>query len=75
MHARGLRPGGQDVVAEVETRGPRKGLLYEIARGKPIRPLTLEREFVLDRAMTTRETCKRCLRSHNYCLAKRFASA
>ncbi|WP_327687047.1 RRQRL motif-containing zinc-binding protein [Streptomyces sp. NBC_00467] len=55
----GLRPGGQDPVAEVETRGPKNGLLYEIATAKPVRPMTLAREFALDRAMAARETCKR----------------
>jgi hypothetical protein len=44
LRAMGLRPGGQDPVAEVETRGPKNGLLYEIAKALPVRPMTLAKE-------------------------------
>ncbi|WSX47509.1 ferrous iron transport protein A (plasmid) [Streptomyces sp. NBC_00963] len=56
----GLRPGGQQVVAEVESRGPRNGFLYEIALAKPVRPMTLAKEFALDQAMAARQTCPEC---------------
>lgn len=51
LRARGLRPGGQGPVAEVEARGPRNGLLYEIAKARPVRSMTLAKEYALDKAM------------------------
>ncbi|WP_331725511.1 ferrous iron transport protein A (plasmid) [Streptomyces sp. NBC_01102] len=64
----GLRPGGQQVVAEVETRGPKNGFLYEIALAKPVRPMTLAKEYALDKAMAARQTCPECGRRFFYCL-------
>jgi hypothetical protein len=68
LRAMGLRPGGQDVVAEVETRGPKNGFLYEIAKAKPVRPMTLAKEFALDKAMAARQTCPECRRRYYGCL-------
>lgn len=68
LRAMGLRPGGQDVVAEVETRGPKNGFLYEIAKAKPVRPMTLAKEFALDKAMAARQTCPECGRRFYGCL-------
>ncbi|MCX5174414.1 hypothetical protein [Streptomyces virginiae] len=53
----GLRTGGQEPVAEVETCGPKNGLLYEIARARPVRPMTLAKEYALDEATAVRQTC------------------
>ncbi|MDQ0904148.1 hypothetical protein QFZ22_000133 [Streptomyces canus] len=68
LRAMGLRPGGQDVVAEVETLGPKNGFLYEIAKAKPVRPMTLAQEFALDKAMAARQTCPECRRRFYGCL-------
>jgi hypothetical protein len=68
----GLRKGGQDPVAEVETRGPRNGFLYEVARAQPVRPMTLPMEVALDKAMAARQTCPRCLRRFHGCLSTRI---
>ncbi|WP_329564376.1 ferrous iron transport protein A (plasmid) [Streptomyces uncialis] len=68
LRAMGLRPGGQDPVAEVETRGPKNGLLYEIAKARPVRPMTLAKEFALDRAMAARQTCGTCRRRYFFVL-------
>ncbi|MCX0247972.1 RRQRL motif-containing zinc-binding protein [Streptomyces drozdowiczii] len=68
LRAMGLRPGGQQVVAEVETRGPKNGFLYEIAKAKPRRTPTLAQEQALDRAMAARQTCPECMRRYFYCL-------
>ncbi|MER0443217.1 RRQRL motif-containing zinc-binding protein [Streptomyces sp. Edi4] len=68
LKALGLRPGGQQVVAEVETRGPKNGFLYEIAKAKPRRIPTLAQEWALDRAMAARQTCPECKRRYFYCL-------
>jgi hypothetical protein len=72
LRAMGLRPGGQDPVAEVETRGPRNGLLYEIAKALPVRPMTLAKEAALDKAMAARQTCGQCGRRFFHCLPKRL---
>ncbi|MCX4598321.1 hypothetical protein OG819_55275 [Streptomyces sp. NBC_01549] len=64
----GLRPGGQEVVAEVETLGPKNGYLYENAQAKPVRPMTLAKEHALDKAMAARQTCPDCGRRFYGCL-------
>lgn len=68
LRSMGLRPGGQEPVAEVETRGPKNGLLYEIAKARPVRPMTLAKEFALDRAMAARQTCGTCGRRYFFVL-------
>lgn len=57
LRVMGLRTGGQEPVAEVETCGPKNGLLYEIARARPVRPMTLAKEYALDEATAVRQTC------------------
>ncbi|MBC2908215.1 hypothetical protein [Streptomyces cupreus] len=37
LRAMGLSYGGLDVVAEVETLGPKSGYLYEIAKARQVR--------------------------------------
>ncbi|MFI7178954.1 RRQRL motif-containing zinc-binding protein [Streptomyces spororaveus] len=68
LRAMGLRPGGQEPVAEVETRGPKNGLLYEIAKARPVRPMTLAKEHALDKAMAARQTCGTCGRRYFFVL-------
>ncbi|MEU9983749.1 RRQRL motif-containing zinc-binding protein [Streptomyces sp. NPDC050856] len=68
LRAMGLRPGGQAPVAEVETRGPKNGLLYEIAKALPVRPMTLAKEYALDKAMAARQTCGICRRRYYFVL-------
>ncbi|MFE2090739.1 RRQRL motif-containing zinc-binding protein [Streptomyces sp. NPDC059460] len=68
LRGMGLRPGGQDPVAEVETRGPKNGLLYEIAKALPVRPMTLAKEAALDKAMAARQTCGICRRRYHFVL-------
>ncbi len=65
----GLRPGGQDPVAEVETRGSKNGLLYRIDLALPKRPMTLAKEYALDKAMAARQTCSGCGRRYFHCLS------
>lgn len=74
LRARGLRPGGQGPVAEVETRGPRNGLLYEIAKAQPVRPMTLAKEYALDKAMAARQTCGTCHRRYHFVLPTSLTS-
>ncbi|MGJ5896903.1 hypothetical protein DF268_18715 [Streptomyces sp. V2] len=64
LRAQGLRPGGQDVVAQIERprrrRPPLVGYLYRIDAAKPVRPMTPAKWAALDRANTARRICPQC---------------
>ncbi|MGW0083986.1 RRQRL motif-containing zinc-binding protein [Streptomyces sp. NPDC003393] len=64
LRARGLRPGGQDVAAQVERprrrRGPLVAYLYEIEQAKPVRPMTPAKRAALAKANAARRTCPEC---------------
>lgn len=72
LRARGLRPGGQDVVATIERprrrRGPLVAYLYRIDAAKPVRPMTPGRRAALAAAMRARRTCPTCRRMQPYCI-------
>src|SRR3954464_3403455 len=64
LRARGLRPGGQDVAAQVERprrrRGPLVAYLYAIDKAKPVRPMTPAKWAALAKANSARRTCPEC---------------
>ncbi|MGW7307387.1 RRQRL motif-containing zinc-binding protein [Streptomyces sp. NPDC054835] len=70
LRAAGLRPGGQDVVAQLERprrkRGPLVAYLYRIDRAKPVRPMTPARRAALERANAARRLCPECGRDAGY---------
>ncbi|MFI0241991.1 RRQRL motif-containing zinc-binding protein [Streptomyces sp. NPDC016845] len=70
LRALGLRPGGQEVAAQIERprrrRGPLVAYLYRIDRAKPVRPMTAARWAALGRANTARRTCPQCRRDAGY---------
>ncbi|MFB6860481.1 RRQRL motif-containing zinc-binding protein [Streptomyces virginiae] len=70
LRAAGLRPGGQDVVAQVERprrrRGPLTAFLYRIDRARPVRPMTAAKTAALERANAARRTCPACRRDAGY---------
>ncbi|GAA4910207.1 RRQRL motif-containing zinc-binding protein [Streptomyces coeruleoprunus] len=72
LRAMGLRPGGQDVAAELQRprrrRGPLVAFLYRIDRAKPVRPMTPARAAALAVAMRARRTCAGCRRDVGYCI-------
>ncbi len=69
LAARGLRPGGQPVAAQIVCRrGKRVGYLYRVDRAVPKRPMTLAKKAALDRAMAARQTCPSCGRRYDFCL-------
>ncbi|WRZ73902.1 hypothetical protein OG251_20970 [Streptomyces sp. NBC_01237] len=72
LRAMGLRPGGQDVVAELQRprrrRGPLIAYLYRIDRAKPVRPMTPARTAALAKAMRARRTCPNCRTDVGYCI-------
>ncbi|MDT0388267.1 RRQRL motif-containing zinc-binding protein [Streptomyces dubilierae] len=72
LRALGLRPGGQDVAAQVEwprrRRGPLVAYLYRIDAAKPVREMTPARWAALAKANAARRTCPRCRLDVGYCI-------
>lgn len=72
LRALGLRPGGQDVVAELHRPRRRKtplvAYLYRVDRAKPVRPMTPGRAAALAAAMRARRTCPNCRTDVGYCI-------
>ncbi|MFD9032659.1 RRQRL motif-containing zinc-binding protein [Streptomyces sp. NPDC059567] len=70
LRARGLRPGGQPVVAQLERprrrRGPLVAYLYRIDQAKPVRPMTEPKRAALARANAARRICPNCRRDAGY---------
>ena len=70
LRARGLRPGGQDVAAQLERprrrRGPLVAYLYRVEDAKPVRPMTPAKWAALAKANTARRTCPACGRDAGY---------
>ncbi|WP_406269870.1 hypothetical protein OHT93_17320 [Streptomyces sp. NBC_00191] len=76
LRARGLRPGGQPVAAQVmrRSRGRKSGVLvahlYRIDRAKPVRPMTSRKWGALALAMLARRTCPKCRTDAGYCIPR-----
>ncbi|MER7787931.1 RRQRL motif-containing zinc-binding protein [Streptomyces sp. NPDC097640] len=74
LRARGLRPGGQPITAQIMRRSRRRksgaqvAYLYRINQAKQVRPMTAARWVALDKAMTARRTCPQCLTDAGYCI-------
>ncbi|MEU4268172.1 RRQRL motif-containing zinc-binding protein [Streptomyces sp. NPDC026092] len=70
LRARGLRPGGQPVVAQLERprrrRGPLVAYLYRVDLAKPVRPMTAAKRAALERANAARRVCPTCRRDAGY---------
>ncbi|RSS79490.1 RRQRL motif-containing zinc-binding protein [Streptomyces sp. WAC06614] len=70
LRAAGLRPGGQDVVAELQRprfrRAPLVAYLYRVDLARPVRPMTAAKRAALDRANAARRTCPTCRRDAGY---------
>jgi hypothetical protein len=70
LRALGLRPGGQDVAAQVERprrrRGPLVAYLYRVELAKPIRPMTPAKWAALAKANAARRICPECKRDAGY---------
>ncbi|MGW5341763.1 RRQRL motif-containing zinc-binding protein [Streptomyces sp. NPDC004050] len=76
LRAAGLRPGGQEVVAQVERprrhRPPLVAFLYRVDRAVPVRPMTPARWAALAAANTARRTCPTCGRDAGYVIPARL---
>ncbi|AIV36828.1 MULTISPECIES: RRQRL motif-containing zinc-binding protein [Streptomyces] len=70
LRALGLRPGGQDVAAQIERPRRRRGsliaYLYSIEQAKPVRPMTPAKRAALAKANAARRTCPQCRRDAGY---------
>ncbi|WP_318213982.1 RRQRL motif-containing zinc-binding protein [Streptomyces sp. SCL15-6] len=70
LRALGLRPGGQDVAAQVEhprrRREPLVAYLYSIEQAKPVRPMTPAKRVALAKANAARRICPECRRDAGY---------
>ncbi|MEV6669935.1 RRQRL motif-containing zinc-binding protein [Streptomyces sp. NPDC051162] len=71
LRARGLRPGGQPIAAQLMRRNPRRGgvqvaYLYPLAGAKKVRPMTSRKWGALGLAMLARRTCPACRRDAGY---------
>ncbi|MER6316075.1 RRQRL motif-containing zinc-binding protein [Streptomyces sp. NPDC001581] len=70
LRAAGLRPGGQDVVAQLERprrrRGPLVAYLYLVDLAKPVRPMTPRRAGALAKANAARRRCPVCRMDAGY---------
>ncbi|MET7612224.1 RRQRL motif-containing zinc-binding protein [Streptomyces seoulensis] len=64
LRAAGLRPGGQDVAAQLERprsrRGPLVAYLYRVDLARPVRPMTPGRRAALAKANRARRVCPQC---------------
>ncbi|MEK2475538.1 RRQRL motif-containing zinc-binding protein [Streptomyces noursei] len=74
LRAKGLRPGGQDIAAQILWRSRRYGrrirvaYLYRFDRAKPVRPMTPAKWAALAKANAARRTCPNCLTDAGYCI-------
>ncbi|MEV7079734.1 RRQRL motif-containing zinc-binding protein [Streptomyces sp. NPDC093516] len=70
LRALGLRPGGQDVAAQLERprrrSGPLVAYLYSIEQAKPVRPMTPAKWAALAKANAARRMCPKCRRDAGY---------
>ncbi|MFJ5914332.1 RRQRL motif-containing zinc-binding protein [Streptomyces ardesiacus] len=70
LRAVGLRPGGQDVAAQVERprrrREPLVAYLYRVEQAKPVRPMTPAKWAALAKANAARRVCPECQRDAGY---------
>jgi hypothetical protein len=73
LRAEGLRPGGQDIAAQILwRRGRRVAYLYRADAAKPKRTATPAQRAAIDRALTARRTCDTCGQVKGYYIPRRY---
>lgn len=76
LRARGLRPGGQPIQAQVMRRSRRHpggvsvAYLYRLDQAAPVRPMTSRKWGALALAMLARRTCPNCRLDAGYCIPR-----
>ncbi|GAA1288177.1 RRQRL motif-containing zinc-binding protein [Streptomyces javensis] len=74
LRARGLRPGGQPIAAQVMRRSRRRkagvsvAYLYRLDLAKPVRPMTPALWRAHEAMMRARRTCPQCHADAGYCI-------
>ncbi|MFI0769645.1 RRQRL motif-containing zinc-binding protein [Streptomyces sp. NPDC021218] len=74
LRARGLRPGGQPIAAQVMRRSRRRksgvsvAFLYRLDLAKQVRPMTPALWRAHDAMMRARRTCPQCSTVADYCI-------
>jgi hypothetical protein len=69
LRAEGLRPGGQEIAAQILWRGiggTRAAYLYRVDAAKPKRTATPRQREAIDRALIARMRCPTCRLVRNY---------
>jgi hypothetical protein len=73
LRAQGLRPGGQDIAAQILwRRGKRVAYLYRVDAAKPKRTATAAQHAAIAKALTARRTCATCGQFQPYYIPRRY---
>ena len=73
LRAMGLRPGGQDIAAQILCRkGTRVAYLYDISRAKPKREATPAQLVAINLALAARMRCATCGQHKPYYIPRRY---
>jgi hypothetical protein len=72
LRAAGLRPGGQDIAAQILwRRGKRVAYLYHLDQAKPKRTATPAQLAAIAKALRARRTCPTCRQTKTYYIPRR----
>ena len=75
LRAMGLRPGGQDPVAQIVwPRSGRWAGLYRIDLALPVRPMTPGRWHAIAAMLIARSTCPEFRVPQDYCISRRYGA-
>ncbi|MGW2044136.1 RRQRL motif-containing zinc-binding protein [Streptomyces sp. NPDC001858] len=79
LRARDLRPGGQDVAAQLERprrrgRPPLVAYLYRVDLARPVRPMTPAKWAALAKANAARRRCPECGQDAGYVIPPTLGS-
>ena len=73
LRAKGLRPGGQDIAAQILWRkGKRVAYLYDITKALPKREATPAQLAAIGKALQARRTCTTCGQIQPYYIPRRY---
>jgi hypothetical protein len=73
LRAKGLRPGGQDITAQIlwrHRRQRRVAYLYREDQAKPKRTATAAQLAAISKALRARRTCPTCRTEKPYCIPR-----
>jgi len=73
LRAQGLRPGGQQVQAQIlwrHRRARRVAYLYDVTQAKPKRDATPAQQQAIAEALSARRTCPTCGQDQGFCIPR-----